>query len=172
MGKDLYFPGANSNASGVAMLLSLAKHFEKIPPKYSIIFIALGGEEAGLLGSQVYCNYPAKPLSKTKFAINLDIVGTGKKGAKVVNGTLIEDKYKMLSDINKSYKYIPEMEPKGEFNRSAQANFYKKGVPSFWIYTLGDPNYYHDLNDTPDNLPLTSFENCYNLMLKFIESFK
>src|SRR6201999_64747 len=52
MGKKVYFPGANDNASGVAMLLSLARYYSKPEhkPKCSIVFIAFGGEEVALLG--------------------------------------------------------------------------------------------------------------------------
>jgi hypothetical protein len=52
MGKDVYFPGANDNASGCAMLLNLARYYSlpEHQPKYSIVFIAFCGEEAGLLG--------------------------------------------------------------------------------------------------------------------------
>ena len=60
MGKDTYFPGANDNASGCAMLLNLANYYS-IPenkPKYSIAFMAFCGEEVGLLGSQYYTEHP------------------------------------------------------------------------------------------------------------------
>ncbi len=54
MGKDVYFPGANDNASGCAMLLNMAKYYSmsEHKPKYSIVFMAFCGEEAGLLGSK------------------------------------------------------------------------------------------------------------------------
>ena len=52
------FPGANDNASGVAMLLSLAKHFKTITPKYSMLCIAFGAEELGLLGSSYFTEHP------------------------------------------------------------------------------------------------------------------
>ncbi|MEO8734280.1 MAG: M28 family peptidase, partial [Flavobacteriales bacterium] len=51
MGQAL-FPGANDNASGVSMLLSLAEYFKKHPPRTNILFVAFAGEEAGLKGSQ------------------------------------------------------------------------------------------------------------------------
>ncbi|WAC41921.1 M28 family peptidase [Pedobacter sp. SL55] len=53
MGNKTYFPGANDNASGVAMLLDLAKYYAKNPPKYSVVFIAFAAEEIGLLGSKI-----------------------------------------------------------------------------------------------------------------------
>ncbi|HRR24530.1 MAG TPA: M28 family peptidase, partial [Bacteroidia bacterium] len=72
MGNKTFFPGANDNASGVAMLLSLAEYFTKQENRqpYSILFIAFAGEEAGLQGSKYYTEHPLLPLSKIRFLIN------------------------------------------------------------------------------------------------------
>ena len=81
MGSKTYFPGANDNASGVALLLNLAKHYAKNPAPYTIVFICFAAEEAGLLGSKYFTENPLTNLSKTKFMLNLDLVGTGESGA-------------------------------------------------------------------------------------------
>ena len=44
---DVKFPGANDNASGVSLLLNLASHYSKNTPKYNMVFICFGAEEAG-----------------------------------------------------------------------------------------------------------------------------
>lgn len=172
MGNDVIFPGANSNASGVAMLLSLAKHFYMIRPKYSIIFLAPGAEELGLEGSKTYTNYPAIHLSKTKFLLNFDVIGTGVDGAKVVNGSVLESNFKVLSDINKRNKYLPALEPRGAACISGHCMFHNKNVPCFSFYSIGGTINYHNLDDTPDNTPLTTFESMYNLVIKYIELIK
>lgn len=172
LGNDVFFPGANSNAAGVAMLLSLAKHFEMIHPKYSIIFIALGGEVQGLEGSKAYTNYPAIALSKTKFLINFDVIGTGIDGAKVVNGSILEPQFKLLNDINTRNKYLSKLEPRGEACISGHCMFHRKNVPCFSIYAMGGTVNYNNLDDTPENTPLTEFEDMYNLVIKFIERIK
>jgi aminopeptidase YwaD len=61
MGSGIYFPGANDNASGVAMILSLAGHYakEEYRPGCSMLFIAFSAEEIGLLGSRYYVEHPA-----------------------------------------------------------------------------------------------------------------
>ncbi len=64
MGGNTIFRGANDNASGIAMLLSLAKYYKENPPKYSIMFIAFGGEEIGLLGSQYFVKHPLHSIQK------------------------------------------------------------------------------------------------------------
>ena len=56
MGSETFFPGANDNASGTAMLLDLANHFSqpKNQPDISVVFMAFSAEEVGLLGSDYY----------------------------------------------------------------------------------------------------------------------
>ena len=51
MGSEAYIPGANDNASGIAMMLDMAAYYVKNPQRYSLLFVAFGGEEAGLVGS-------------------------------------------------------------------------------------------------------------------------
>jgi aminopeptidase YwaD len=69
--------GADDNASGVAGLLELARIFATSPtkPRRTIIFIAFGGEEEGLLGSAYYVEHPAFPLAQTIAMINMDMIG-------------------------------------------------------------------------------------------------
>ena len=71
LGSDAIFYGANDNASGTAMILNFAKHYSnpKNKPKYSIMFIAFGAEEIGLIGSKHYSNNPYFPLEKMKFTL-------------------------------------------------------------------------------------------------------
>ncbi len=68
--------GADDNASGVSALIELAQQFSvERKNKRTIIFIAFGGEEEGLLGSQFYVKNPAFPIDKTVAMINMDMVG-------------------------------------------------------------------------------------------------
>jgi Zn-dependent M28 family amino/carboxypeptidase len=69
--------GADDNASGTAGLLELARIFkaQQPRPKRTLIFIAFGGEEEGLLGSTYYVNHPLTPLTNTVAMINMDMIG-------------------------------------------------------------------------------------------------
>jgi aminopeptidase YwaD len=80
MGNETYFPGANDNASGVALLLNLAKHYASNPPPYSIAFICFSGEEAGLIGSKFFSEHPLINLANVRFLVNIDLAGTGDEG--------------------------------------------------------------------------------------------
>jgi hypothetical protein len=68
--------GADDNASGTSALLELARQFRKEKKnKRTLIFIAFGAEESGLIGSKAYTNNPVFPLENTVAMINMDMVG-------------------------------------------------------------------------------------------------
>lgn len=80
--------GADDNASGTAGLIELARVFSTQRPKLkrSVIFIAFGGEEEGLLGSNYYVNHPVAPLANTIAMINMDMIGRMKDRKLVIGG--------------------------------------------------------------------------------------
>ena len=137
LGKKVYFPGANDNASGVAMLLSMARYYAKNPPEYNMVFLAFSGEEIGLLGSKAFIEQPLTDLSKIKFLVNFDLAGTGDEGIKVVNGTIFKTDFDRLQQLNERYHLLPKVEIRGEACNSDHCLFYAKGVPCFFIYTQG-----------------------------------
>lgn len=170
MGNKTFFPGANDNASGVAMLLSLAEYFSKQENRqpYSILFIAFAGEEAGLQGSKYYTEHPLLPLSKIRFLINLDLLGTGDEGITVVNATEFERDFSILQSINDTAKYVSNVGKRGKAKNSDHYYFSEKGVPAFFIYTLGGVTWYHDVMDKSETLPLTKYNNVFQLLKSFI----
>lgn len=167
MGKSTYFPGANDNASGVSLLLSLANFYAKNPPPYTVAFICFGAEEAGLIGSKYFTENPLLNLSQIRFLINLDLVGTGEGGATVVNATTYPNEYALLNRINDQGKYLIKINPRGKAANSDHYFFSEKGVPAFFIYTQGGISAYHDVDDKAETLPLTAFENVFKLLVKF-----
>jgi len=174
MGANIFFPGANDNGSGVSMLLTLAKYFSerKEKPKYNIVFMFFSGEELGLLGSRYYSENPLFPLSKIKFLMNIDMVGSGDKGIKVVNGSVFRKEFDRLSEINEKNNYLPDVKIRGAAANSDHYFFYEKGVKSFFIYTLGEYKEYHNINDKPNNLlPFKKFKDLSLLLIDFIASF-
>jgi len=167
MGAQTYFPGANDNASGVALLISLARYYAAHPQPYSIGFICFAGEEAGLLGSNYFTRHPLLPLNRIRFLINMDMVGTGEKGITVVNATLHPKEFALLNTINHQKKYLGKINSRGKAANSDHYYFSEKGVPAFFIYTQGGPAAYHDVNDQANTLPLTKFRKLYRLIIKF-----
>ncbi len=170
MGKKTVFPGANDNASGVAMMLSLSKYFAANPPKYSVLCIAFSGEEAGLLGSVFFTENPSIDLGRIKFLVNFDLAGTGGEGIKVVNGAVFKPEFEKLQKINEQYGLLTSVQSRGEACISDHCMFYKLKVPCFYIYTLGGISAYHDIYDRPETLPLTEFQDYSSLMTIFLSS--
>lgn len=167
MGKDTYFPGANDNASGVSFLLSLAKYYAKNPQRYSIAFVCFGAEEAGILGSKYFTENPIIPLGNIRFMFNLDMVGTGEKGATIVNATLHKKEFEWLNQINDTEKLLVKINPRGKAANSDHYFFTEKGVPAFFLYTQGGIEAYHDVFDKAETLPFTVYENLFKLFIGF-----
>jgi len=167
MGSDTYFPGANDNASGVTQVLALAKYYAAHPQPYTMAFIFFAGEEAGLLGSKYFSEHPLIPLTSIRFLVNLDLEGTGIEGITVVNATVFPNEFTMLKQINEKGKYLVKINSRGKAANSDHYFFTDKGVPSFFIYTLGGIKAYHDIYDISKTLPLDNIKNEFNLLLRF-----
>ncbi len=172
MGAETLFPGANDNASGVSLLLNLARYYAQNPSVYSMAFIAFAAEEAGLLGSEYFVKKPLIPLKQIKFLLNMDIVGTGEEGLMVVNGQVFKEHFNLLDEINKKNNYVVSLQKRGKARNSDHYWFTEREVKSFFIYTLGGVSHYHDINDRAETLPLTDYEDIFRLIVEFIDRLK
>jgi hypothetical protein len=139
-------PGANDNASAVAVMMGVAKALGQsgFQLKRSVIFIAFGSEEQGIMGSKAYLENPVMDLAKSVL-INMDGVGIGNSiGANAgKNYPLL---WSFLEDANK--KYIHRQLSANFFSnlgrpRLDAARFLRAGVPSLSFYTYGSVNFYH-----------------------------
>ena len=170
MGRRTYFPGANDNASGVALLLELAAHYARPEnhPAYSVVFLLFGAEEAGLVGSRYFVAHPLVPLKSIKFLVNLDLLGTGEEGATIVNGRVFEAPYRRLLALNNAHHYLPALGARGRAANSDHFPFSEAGVPAFFMYTRGGSPAYHDVNDKPAALSLAGFAGAFGLVRDFL----
>lgn len=164
------FRGANDNASGVALLLHLAKQIAAKPLRYSVVFIAFAGEEAGLLGSAHFVKNPMIKLKNIRFLVNLDLLGTGEEGIMVVNATEFPKEWKMLDELNTQNGWLKQVGQRGKAANSDHYWFTEAGVPAFFIYTMGGIKAYHDIYDLPETLPLTKTEEVGKLIMRFFET--
>jgi hypothetical protein len=172
MGKDTYFPGASDNASGTALMLLLANYYSKQRAnKYTLVFMAFSGEEAGLLGSHYFIDHPLIDLKKIKFLTNIDIAGDATNGITVVNGSVFKKEFEVLNSINSTTNLLPEIRIRGKAAISDHYFFSEKNVPCFFIYTNGGKGYYHDVFDQAKELSLNNINELFNLMIEFYRSF-
>jgi hypothetical protein len=145
-------PGADDNASGVAVLLEMARALASgdRPPR-TIVFAAFTGEEAGRLGSKYYAEHPLFPLSKMEGVINLDTVGRlgTQKLTALGTGTAAEWQH-----IFRGASFVTGVESRNvpeSIESSDQMSFIEKGVPAVQIFTAAHADY-HRTTDTPDRI--------------------
>ncbi len=173
MGPDVYFPGANDNASGTAMLLDMARHYSQSinTPDYSILFVAFAAEESGLWGSNYAAeNFPID-LEHIKFLINLDMVGSGSEGIGMVNALEEPKADSLIRDINRESKYFTDIRSGGARCISDHCAFVEKGVPSIFIFTRGkEYMHYHTPNDKGP-VPLTKWDELFWLIDEFMQRY-
>lgn len=167
LGADVFFPGANDNASGVSLLMNLAQYYAKHPQRYSIGFILFSGEEAGLKGSEYFTEHPTVDLKKIRFLTNTDLAGTGVDGITVVNASEFPAEFEMLKEVNSEMQLLKAVNSRGKAANSDHYFFTEKGVPSFFFYTLGGISAYHDIFDRSETLPMNEHEDLFKLMLGF-----
>jgi len=141
---DSIYNGAVDNATGVAALLEIAKAFKaaKTAPERSVLFVALTGEEEGLLGSEYYASHPIYPLAKTVANINIDAlspIGRTKDLIVTGMGQSEMDDYAQRAAEKQGRIIKPDSNPSaGHFFRSDHFNFAKVGVPALYPSTGDD----------------------------------
>ncbi len=152
----------------------MCDYLYKNAPSYSVLFIAFGGEEAGLVGSKFYTENPNNyvSLDNMVFLINVDLMGSGQEGIMAVNGRVFTKQYQKLTSINSTNGYLTEVKARGEAANSDHYYFTKKGVPSFFFYLMGPYQHYHDIEDNANNLVLSNYyDKAFLLIRDFAESF-
>ena len=150
-------PGANDNASGVAVFLGVAEAVKKsgLAPKRSIVFIFFGSEEQGVKGSEYYLQHPVVPNERIKGLLNLDSVGRGVE-IQAQAAQNYPQLWKYIDEANQ--KYIHQVVKPVLFHNLARqrldaAHFMWAGVPTISFNTRGaEPlpyNTYHSTMDSP-----------------------
>ena len=145
-------PGADDNASGVAVMLELARVLAAggRPPR-TVLFIAFTGEEAGRLGSKHYAAHPIRPLAQTEGMINLDTVGRlgTQKITALGTGTATE-----WPHIFRGASFVTGIESRSvpeSIESSDQVSFTERNVPAVQIFTAAHADY-HRPSDTADKI--------------------
>ena len=135
---DSIYNGALDNASGCAGLLAIANGFmqAKEKPARSIVFLAVTGEEQGLLGSDYYAQHPLFPVANTVADINMDeLLAFGPMRDVTITGygqSELDDYARAAAKEQNRY-VIPYQHPEtGSFYRSDHFSFAKVGIPALY----------------------------------------
>lgn len=181
--ENIHF-GADDNGSGTAGILELARIYGKMKNRQGrrIVFICFSGEEAGLVGSAQYCKVPAFPLDKTKFMINLDMIGRmvpeeikrgdggPKKDRLVVYGTGTTGGLEKLVDAaNKDFD-MKLLKIPGGTGPSDHSSFYAKKIPVLFLFT-GTHKDYHTPTDTPEKINFNGLKKSTEFARVFLDHY-
>lgn len=149
---DTICNGADDNASGTAMLLELARHFQAVRPRRTVVFAHFAGEELGLLGSKALADKPPFALDKVVAMINLDMIGRlGPKGL-AIGGLVSSDAWMPLLD-RVGTAGLSVLYEASVATRSDHASFYRKNIPVLFFFT-GTHADYHRPSDHADKINL------------------
>src|SRR6185436_5980562 len=143
---------ADDNASGTAAVIALARAFAKVGGTLrTLVFVAFGAEEMGLLGSAHYVKQPAWPLDRTALMLNLDMVGRVRDGKVYVGGVDSGSGLRaVVGEASRDGGLSVEM--RGDpFAPSDHTSFYTAGRPVLFLFTGAHPDY-HRPTDTVDKI--------------------
>jgi Zn-dependent M28 family amino/carboxypeptidase len=156
---DRLFPGADDNASGVAMLLEVAERFalQEHRPRRTILFVAFDQEEAGLLGSTHFATRPPRDFHKLKAFLTADMIGRS------MANLMDEYVYVLGSESSPDLLRLVTDNPPGEGlvagrlgadiigTRSDYGAFRDRRIPFLFFSTGMHPDY-HKPTDTPEKV--------------------
>jgi peptidase M28-like protein/PDZ domain-containing protein len=151
-GSDVYH-GADDNASGTAVVLSLARAFAAAggSPR-TLVVVLFGAEEMGLVGSGHYVKQPAWPLERTAAMLNFDMVGRMRDGKLSIGGADTGDRLRrVLADAVAGVPGVVADIRGTPHAPSDHARFYAAGTPVLFFHT-GTHADYHRPSDTADKL--------------------
>jgi hypothetical protein len=146
-------PGADDNASGVAVLLELIKAIaDSEKPQRNLVFVAFSGEEAGRVGSKYFAEHPGDfETAGIRAVINLDTVGRmGEKPVSIL-GTGTADEWQ---HIFRGASFVTGVESRNvpeSAEASDQMSFIEKGIPGIQVFTSAHSDY-HRPGDTADKI--------------------
>jgi Zn-dependent M28 family amino/carboxypeptidase len=142
---DSIYNGAEDNASGTAGVLTAAEAFVRsgVQPARSILFMAFGAEESGLLGSQAFAENPTKPLKQLAGVVNLDVMNLyGRTKDIAALGTDQSSMGEVFAAAAAAEGLRVSVDSgaliRGSFFRSDHFPFARAGVPSLSLETGGD----------------------------------
>lgn len=160
LGKDAetgaIYPGADDDASGTSVMLEVAEAFasDEQRPERSLVFIAFGAEELGLIGSSYYVAHPLRPIAETRWMVNLEMMGRGDEGK--VTLMLLSRLPDALLDVIGENAMELGLEPvdggTAHIRSGDQFPFHDAKVPILCFYGGENHPDYHQPSDTADKI--------------------
>ncbi|HLG01981.1 MAG TPA: M28 family peptidase [Bacteroidia bacterium] len=169
LGKEgsVVYNGADDDGSGTVAVIELAEAFAKAKkdghgPRRSLLFMAVTGEEKGLLGSRWYSEHPFFPLQNTVCNLNIDMIGRIDALHKddsnyiyVIGSEKLSSELKKINEaanakytkLNLDYRYDVPNDPNMFYYRSDHYNFARKGIPVAFYFNGVHPDYHKETDE-------------------------
>lgn len=168
---DLIYNGADDDGSGTVAVMEIAQAFALAKkngygPSRSLLFMAVTGEEKGLLGSEYYSDHPVWPLDQTIANLNIDMIGRVDPAHEandeyvyiIGSDRLSRDLHVINEQVNQlytnlefDYKYNSPEDPNRFYYRSDHYNFAKHNIPIIFYFN-GTHADYHQPTDTIEKI--------------------
>lgn len=162
--------GADDNASGVAMVLALARHLRKQPLRHNVLVAFWGAEEIGALGSAYFVKNLPIPKDSVLLYVNFDMVGRlNDEGRLVLTGSGTAKEFDSLfarvdtAGLGLSLEFSPE-----GFGGSDHMNFYTAGIPVTFFFT-GVHEDYHRITDDVEKINWDGMARVATYALRFLQ---
>ena len=170
LGRKVYYPGANDNASGTAAIVTLAAYYAKNRPQYDMYFVAFSGEDANLRGSTFFAEHPIVPLGQIKYLFNIDMIGDDNPVQ------YCEVSEAGMAQFAEFEQIVEEQHLFGRLNRgelAANSDHYPfavRGVPCIFLENEEGSAfpYYHTPADNMKTIRFDSYEPVFRLITSFI----
>ncbi len=171
------YRGADDNASGVSMLLEVARQIsaESTRPRRSIVFLAFDLEEQLLWGSRWFVAHPPWPLKRVKFFLTADMIGRSLGNLPlpvvfVLGSEHAPELKRVLDDVGHPHGLeVSRLGIDLIGTRSDYGPFRDKKIPFLFISTGEHPDY-HTPQDLPDRIDYKKVARVASLVLRITNS--
>jgi Zn-dependent M28 family amino/carboxypeptidase len=159
---DSIYNGADDDASGTSALLEVAEALasldESLRPRRSILFLAVSGEEKGLLGSEYFSDHPTVPLQSIVANVNMDMIGRNETDGVVVIGKNYSSLGGVVERVAAEHRPLIGLTAGDDrwpqerfFFRSDHFNFARKEIPAIFFFA-GTHEDYHEPSDEVERI--------------------
>lgn len=165
-GEEIYFPGANDNASGSAAVLEIARAFadQEIETERSIIFALFSNEESGLEGAEFLADNLPVPKENIAAMLNMDCVGHG-DSIQVGNGKSAPKLWELANSLDEDDANLM-VDATWSGGGADATPFHKLGIPTLYFASKFSYTYLHSMNDKPETLNPKLFEQLTRLAFR------
>ena len=174
-------PGADDNASGVAVLLAAARHFSRQPLKHTLVLAAFDAEELGLRGAEAFVASDPRIVARTALNVNLDMVSRSDRNEIFAAGTYqspwalpILQHVQRRAAVRILFGHDRPIHRAGSVDdwttQSDHGVFHEAGVP-FVYFGVEDHADYHQPTDTADKIDPRFFRDAADMILEAVRTF-